>query len=819
MGVDIVARGMAANAGTKVDETAQKIDAFTQGFSFKGEVDYYSDLPNDAEVGDLYIVKYQGSSGTEPDGNQYAWGESGGTETWIPITEEIYTRVGDLETDVEGLQTTVYGGSAETTEAKNFISRDCADSSGNITTGATYWSTGLINVSGITKIAYKGKVYARYAINFYDSDSVWLGGALGGTSGTYEYTSLQTVTEIPEGTAKILVQTRNNPPTENDYCSITYETQNEGLVETISGIQSDLSGLSDNVSSLSDDIDDVEGTVNVLTVGGSAEYPFYISGLRNVNGDVSGVPYYKGISVLVDASFTNRFAHSSWIYVKGISEVSVPEGFKVGNSNGTGAYAFDENYNLVDNGATVTNNKITISDGVYWLRYVIHDDEDSGGNPIPLTTSQSFSETGGVEMDGTTATTGYYSTGMISIPEGTREIVYKGSVYNCYGVNFYDANDQFISGEFIAVTNPSGTPTVFTYKKSAAIPQGAVKVLAQTIDGTEESASFEFADKIGNVSITVTGADVATNRDDTNRSFIEVNPPIDPDWDKWQNERYSWFYKTNSDPIFAECYAPFEANMISVRGGKGRYGTDPEKITHTPSPSAFVDGGHLFEGWNADETLRLTMLIGKYDYKMACIQCYGTPALNDGERIYGYIKIGSDFLNEGVNFGAKSAKFFVPLLLNTANANPTTVTEMYEVNDGTTVPDGAIYYNTNDNAIRIKANGAWYAISTTVQNGRYPTKSVTTASVTIAPNVDYDLGTRSSATITLGAEVNDGYSNEYCFKFQTDSTTPTINFTDAILWANGNTPTFEANKKYQISIKDGIGCFVSADVLTQAVEE
>ena len=83
MAVDIVARALAAKAGESANAI---VEAFTTGFTFKGTVDYVGDLPASGNTnGDLYIVKYAGSSGTDPLNAQYAWGDDNGTDVWIPV--------------------------------------------------------------------------------------------------------------------------------------------------------------------------------------------------------------------------------------------------------------------------------------------------------------------------------------------------------------------------------------------------------------------------------------------------------------------------------------------------------------------------------------------------------------------------------------------------------------------------------------------------------------------------------------------------------------------------------------------------------------
>lgn len=63
------------------------------GIVWRGAVNYYSDLPADAALGDCYTVKYAGSSGTKVDGTEYAWGNLDGTAQWIPMGPDVSVKV------------------------------------------------------------------------------------------------------------------------------------------------------------------------------------------------------------------------------------------------------------------------------------------------------------------------------------------------------------------------------------------------------------------------------------------------------------------------------------------------------------------------------------------------------------------------------------------------------------------------------------------------------------------------------------------------------------------------------------------------------
>lgn len=67
-----------------IDELENQVGALSSGMSFKGSVDYVDDLPSSGNTtGDVYAVKYAGSSGTTALGEYFVWGDDGGTDSWI----------------------------------------------------------------------------------------------------------------------------------------------------------------------------------------------------------------------------------------------------------------------------------------------------------------------------------------------------------------------------------------------------------------------------------------------------------------------------------------------------------------------------------------------------------------------------------------------------------------------------------------------------------------------------------------------------------------------------------------------------------------
>lgn len=240
-------------------------------------------------------------------------------------------------------------------------------------------------------------------------------------------------------------------------------------------------------------------------------------------------------------------------------------------------------------------------------------------------------------------------------------------------------------------------------------PNGNAELLPGTVwvritIADAEDLSKDLSDEVDNITLTVQGANISLGRNLADSLYVLANPGVNPEWEEWKNERYSWGFNPNLDKPYVEVYAPLEADMISVRGGGGRWHTQEGNETDYLS-TGFANGGHLFEGWNADESRRFTILIGKYDKRMASIYVYASPGLNNGEREYGYVKVGSDNANFGVNFGERSAQFFVPIILSTKR--PTAVSPMWETGNDTTVPVGTMYYDKTYDTVMVKTQKGW----------------------------------------------------------------------------------------------------------------
>lgn len=180
--------------------------------------------------------------------------------------------------------------------------------------------------------------------------------------------------------------------------------------------------------------------------------------------------------------------------------------------------------------------------------------------------------------------------------------------------------------------------------------------------------------------------------------YVEISKEINPNWEKWKDVRYNYGFNRNKQPVFNTVNGVLESDtMISVRGGKGRWN------------HRFVSGGHVFEGWSGNELSRLTLLIGKHHETFACIQTYSPAGLYEEARRFGWVKLGSDEKNKGVDFSQGWTNFYTPLTLQSRSGAPKTVTDS-DLNpqlSSDKVPVGTMYYDTTLEKVRVMTADGW----------------------------------------------------------------------------------------------------------------
>lgn len=88
--------------------------------------------------------------------------------------------------------------------------------------------------------------------------------------------------------------------------------------------------------------------------------------------------------------------------------------------------------------------------------------------------------------------------------------------------------------------------------------------------------------------------------------------------------------------------------------------------------------------------------------------------------------------------------------------------------------------------------------------GVKPLQSFSSTTLSMTPNIYYKASSSlSSLTVSLNTPTDTSIVNEYLLEFTVNSGA-TLNFPSSIKWANGEVPTFETGKTYQISIVNNL---------------
>lgn len=188
----------------------------------------------------------------------------------------------------------------------------------------------------------------------------------------------------------------------------------------------------------------------------------------------------------------------------------------------------------------------------------------------------------------------------------------------------------------------------------------------------------------------------------------------------WNNEpynkKYGWGghpYGNGKLPPYSKIAGVFEADLLSVCGGKGRWNKD--------DTGNFQHGGHLFEGWNAEEDVRLTFGIGTKNKDIAWIQTFhaATQEGSDSGAYYCITKVGSDIDNQGMNFmptitqsrslfSLKVGDNLAPKSEHIQELVETGELTNWEYNKNDMVPYGTMYFDYTNDKVRVYTRtGGW----------------------------------------------------------------------------------------------------------------
>ena len=140
-------------------------------------------------------------------------------------------------------------------------------------------------------------------------------------------------------------------------------------------------------------------------------------------------------------------------------------------------------------------------------------------------------------------------------------------------------------------------------------------------------------------------------------NFIFKGISINPD-DQWWND-FKNFMGRNPEisPIDEQMKSPLVSNgMITAFADRWKTGQQGMSTKGVLSDSVFVQGGHVFEGWDTEKEWRLTALIGKFS-KGRC-HIFSFKPNESGVEEFGIVTVGGDHEWDGMDFSQKYAQMW-----------------------------------------------------------------------------------------------------------------------------------------------------------------
>lgn len=283
----------------------------------------------------------------------------------------------------------------------------------------------------------------------------------------------------------------------------------------------------------------------------------------------------------------------------------------------------------------------------------------------------------------------------------------------------------------VSVSDEKIQSAVTDYLRVNPVLPGATTEQAQQIEQNktdvaslkEETGSLK--EDLGEKGTTLTDIQKKMSDSNSNDGFLlcDLNGNIVghiASFEFWNNEpynkKYGWGghpYGDGKLPPYSKIAGVFEADLLSVCGGKGRWNKD--------DTGNFQHGGHLFEGWNAEEDARLTFGIGTKNKDISWIQTFhpATQEGSDSGAYYCVTKVGSDIDNQGMNFmpsitqsrslfSLKVGNNLAPKTEHIQKLVETGELTNWEYNATDMVPYGTMYFDYDKDKVRVYTRtGGW----------------------------------------------------------------------------------------------------------------
>lgn len=283
----------------------------------------------------------------------------------------------------------------------------------------------------------------------------------------------------------------------------------------------------------------------------------------------------------------------------------------------------------------------------------------------------------------------------------------------------------------VSVSDEKIQSAVTDYLRVNPVLPGATTEQAQQIEQNktdvaslkEETGSLK--EDLGEKGTTLTDIQKKMSDSNSNDGFLlcDLNGNIVghiASFEVWNNEPYNKKYGCPPHPYgdgklppYSKIAGVFEADLLSVCGGKGRWNKD--------DTGNFQHGGHLFEGWNAEEDARLTFGIGTKNKDISWIQTFhpATQEGSDSGAYYCVTKVGSDIDNQGMNFmpsitqsrslfSLKVGNNLAPKTEHIQKLVETGELTNWEYNATDMVPYGTMYFDYDKDKVRVYTRtGGW----------------------------------------------------------------------------------------------------------------